>query len=323
MKKTLTLTLALGAGLTLIGCKPATSVLSVIKQDTVALQATTALTLADGFKASPTMSALRKHMLNGVTEDPGIPVATLDILFNNGVNFNVESTPSDREGYEFMDTISFNIGDAEKIAYKLYYNLETFTEELDDDDDEVAPGTSGPVTPSAMMDDDDEMDDDDTGYQHRHREGDKHYRLRGLALVGEDEYRFMAKTESETEDDEVETELRFMLWKADGNFIHIKQEIEIEGVEGTPDYEYEEEFFYMVVENGNVVKQFKLELENEDNELELEVRLDGVKYEVEYLTVDGKNLIKVKVEGGSTYVYEKVINTDPETGETSVTYILQ
>ena len=311
MKKTLALTLALGAGLALIGCKPATQT-DVIKTKTMALQATTALTLADGFEDSPAMRNLKKSLLEGATTDPNIPVATLDVLFNNGTNFSVEKTESDREGYAYLDVISFSIGDEEEIAYSLYYNLETFNHEAVDDDDEVMPG-EGSMNQNQYGQDDNDDDDDN----------EKHYRIRGLAIVGEEEYRFMSKTESEIEDDETETELRFMLWKAEGNFIAIKQEIEIEGTPGTADYEYEEEFHYMVIENGEVVRQFKLELENEDNKVELEVRLDGVKYEVTYFSVDGKNFLKVEVEGDGTYIYEKVVTTDAETGETTISYVLQ
>jgi hypothetical protein len=142
------------------------------------------------------------------------------------------------------------------------------------------------------------------------------------AVVGEEEYKFMSKTTGEVDADETETKLRFMLWKDDNNFISIKQEIEVEGTPGTPDYEYEEEFKYLVVENGEVVKSFKLELENEDNELELEVRIDGVKYEVEYEVIDDRTFIHVKVQG-TEYTYEKVITTNEETGEVTVSYVLQ
>ena len=153
--------------------------------------------------------------------------------------------------------------------------------------------------------------------RNRNRNKDKHYRVTGLALVGEEEYKFMSKTTSEVDADETETKLRFMLWKDDNNFISIKQEIEVEGTPGTPDYEYEEEFKYLVVENGEVVKSFKLELENEDNELELEVRIDGVKYEIEYEVIDDRTFIHVKVQG-TEYTYEKVITTNEETGEVTV-----
>ena len=63
--------------------------------------------------------------------------------------------------------------------------------------------------------------------------------MEGIAVVGENEYPFRAKLNMKLAD-ETETELIFALWKDDANYIVIRQEIEIEGTEGQPDYEYEE-----------------------------------------------------------------------------------
>ena len=155
-KNKLTLiTLALGAALVLGGCGKKTSSSSLtpppststttpepetqVKTKTMALQATTALTLADGFTTAPGMKGLQKSLANSGTTDPDIPVATLDILFNNGVDFNVEARESDRVEYEYLDVISFNVGADDYIEYSLYFNLETSDTELDDDDDELMP----------------------------------------------------------------------------------------------------------------------------------------------------------------------------------------
>ena len=386
MKKNLGLALLVSAGVALSGCElPTTSNLAniaVVKKDTIALQATTALTLVDSFSHSRAMQKIQKQLSDTGTPAVEIPVATLDILFNNGSSFNIEKTTSDREGYAYLDIISFNIGAEEDITYSLYYNLETSDVEVPDEDDETLPSedvpsdvseeTTGVEIDSAAQariltskeitlrhgeghghggdhdgdkdgdqdcdHDDDDDDDEDRG--HGHGEGNEdgkgeggrgghgdgrgnHYRLTGLAVVGEEEYRFMSKTESETDGDETETELKFMLFKAEGNFIMIKQEIEIEGTVGEVGYEYQEEFRYLVVENDEVVKHFKLELENEDDKLALEVKIDGVKYEVEYVTVEDKLFIHVSVAGDQTYIYEKVVTTDVETGVTTVEYILQ
>lgn len=410
MKKNLGFALLVSAGVALSGCKlPATSNLAnigIVKKDTIALQATTALTLADSFTHSATMQKIQKQLLDEGTPVVDIPVATLDILFNNGSSFNIEKTTSDREGYAYLDIISFNIGAEEDITYSLYYNLETSDTEVPDEDEESIPSEDIPTDVTddttgseigqtteeqtttsqeialrhgeghghggnhdddkggdrdrgdedeiddeaddtedeaeneddedrgnghghGMSDDDDE--DEDKGHHGGHGNGNggrgegrgNHYRLTGLAVVGDEEYRFMSKTETETDDDETETELKFMLFKSEGNFIMIKQEIEIEGVVGEVGYEYEEEFRYLVVENDEVVKQFKLELENEDDQLALEVKIDGVKYEVEYVTAEDKLFIHVTVAGDQTYIYEKVITTNTETGVTTVDYILQ
>ena len=133
----------------------------------------------------------------------------------------------------------------------------------------------------------------------------------------------MSKTETDTDGDEQEVELKFMMFKDEGNFISIKQEIETEGVEGEAGYEYEEEFKYMVVKDNELVKSFKLELENEDDAQELEVKIDGVKYEVTYETIEDRTYIHVSVSGQGEYTYEKVVTTNEETNEVSVAYILQ
>lgn len=141
MKKTFTLmTFALGATLVLGGCKkPTTEATAVIKSQTMAFEATTALTLVGGFETVPEVKALQKSLANEGVAEPDIPVATLDILFNNGVDFNVEARESDRVEYEYLDVISFNVGADDYIEYSLYFNLETSDTELDDDDDELMP----------------------------------------------------------------------------------------------------------------------------------------------------------------------------------------
>ncbi|MGI6715476.1 MAG: hypothetical protein ACOX3B_04840 [Bacilli bacterium] len=138
MKKTFTLmTLALGATLVLGGCKkPTTEATAVIKSQTMAFEATTALTLVGGFETVPEVKALQKSLANEGVAEPDIPVATLDILFNNGVDFQIGREDSDLDGYAYVDTISFNIGTDSRIEYKLYYNLETAEEEIDDDGDD-------------------------------------------------------------------------------------------------------------------------------------------------------------------------------------------
>lgn len=79
----------------------------------------------------------------------------------------------------------------------------------------------------------------------------------------------------------------------------------------------------MVVEKGQRTRQFKLEIEQEDGEQELEVKIDGVKYEVSYQMIDDRTFIHIDTNGRGEFVYEKIIVTDELTGETSLDYILQ
>ena len=172
-------------------------------------------------------------------------------------------------------------------------------------------------------------DDDHQGHgqqdqdcEHRHEHGKNEEKIVGLAIVGDQEYTFMSKTEIDSDSDEQEIESKFMLFKDQDNFISIKQENDIEGVEGEQDYEYEEEFKYSVVEDGQLTTHFKLEIEQEDGEQALEVKIDGIKYEVEYEVVDQRMFLHIDVKGVGEFTYEKIVNTDELTGEVSVEYIL-
>ncbi len=342
-KRTLTFTLALLSTLALAGCKRAPQdKTTVIAKGTVAMQATTALTMTGGFTESPSMRALQRKMAASVAPED-IPVATLDVLMSSGNDFTTVSKESDRAEYEYLDEVSFSILDEEKIEYSLYYNLFEKTDNDDDDDDDddipsVTEASSSDDSSSSQDNSDETSDTSDTTDTSDDEssedvvfakallddeddvEIETLYKMEGIAVVGENEYPFRAKAEHEVETDETETELIFALWKDDANYIVIRQEIEIEGTEGQPDYEYEEKFHYYVVTDGQVTRDFFLEFENEDSELELEIIIDGLKYEVEYVEEDGKLYIDIKIDGDETYRFEKVVTVDEETNEVTVTY---
>lgn len=422
MKKTLALSLLIGGGLVLSGCQFVSlsqdDIQPVVETKTMVFQATTALTMVEGFD-SPTLKTLGRLMNQegDPIEEANIPIATLDMLFNNGSSFTVEQKASDREGYTNLDVISFKILNEETITYSLYYNVETLEEPDDETSEDISvevseepvtsedpivsedpitsetpivseepiiseePATSvtngltaGAATKSrhgqggqghghhgdhdgedgdldedideTEVEDSEEdeyghmggdaghMGDDENGMPghgnggngnqgHGHGHGKDHYRVTGLAVVGDEEYRFMSKTETDTDGDEQEVELKFMMFKDEGNFISIKQEIETEGIEGEVGYSYEEDFKYMVVKDNELVKSFKLELDHEDDGQELEVKIDGVKYEVTYETIEDRVYIHVSVRGQGEFTYEKVVTVNEETSEVSVDYILQ
>lgn len=244
---------------------------------------------------------------------------------------------------EILANIEFEFDDEEKIEYSLYYNLFEKTDNDDDDDDDddipsVTEASSSDDSSSSQDNSDETSDTSDTTDTSDDEssedvvfakallddeddvEIETLYKMEGIAVVGENEYPFRAKAEHEVETDETETELIFALWKDDANYIVIRQEIEIEGTEGQPDYEYEEKFHYYVVTDGQVTRDFFLEFENEDSELELEIIIDGLKYEVEYVEEDGKLYIDIKIDGDETYRFEKVVTVDEETNEVTVTY---
>ena len=355
-KKTLGLTLLIGGGVVLTGCQniPLDSSqqnMGVIETQTMGFQATTAISLIRGLNTPTLFTAM-----SGATEIPSeeeisseeilvenpefaIPVATLDLLFSNGANFSVEQKVSDREGYTNLDVISFSVFGDELTSYSLYYNATPLEE------DDLVPGediVDQEVNQTLLSrqgegnDDKGEngnhdgtmggthhTNDHDNDYDHQHEHDKDQMKITGIAVVGDEEFQFISKTESDTDSDEQEIEMKFMIFKDKDNFISIKQEIEIEGVEGEEGYEYEEDFKYTIVENGQVTKRFKLEIENEDNELGLEVKIDGMKYQIDYEFVDERVFLHIEVKDQGEFVYEKIATPDEVTGVVSITYILQ
>lgn len=205
-----------------------------------------------------------------------------------------------------------------------------------DKDEEDHDGPHHDENQEDEVEDEDEDEDDEhqgnngnhggNGHGHTHRDhehGNDQVKIRGIAVVGDEEYVFMSKTEIDTDSDEQEIESKFMIFKDEANFISIKQEITTSGVEGEVDYEYEEEFKYFVVKDGEIANKFKLEIESEAEEETLEVKIDGLKYEVEYEHLDGRVFLHINVRGQGEFVYEKVVTTNEETLEVSVEYILQ
>ena len=96
MKKTLALSLIVGGGLVLSGCQFVSfnqdDIQPVVETKTMAFQATTALTMVDGFD-SPTLSKTMSRLMNqdeAPIEEVDVPIATLDMLFNNGSSFTIE-----------------------------------------------------------------------------------------------------------------------------------------------------------------------------------------------------------------------------------------
>jgi len=348
-KKTIGLTLLIGGGLVLTGCQnipldSSQQTIGVIETQTMSFQATTAISLVKGlntptlFTAMSDTSDLSSEDTSVETPEFDVPVATLDLLFSNGANFSVEQKVSDREGYTNLDVISFNVFGDEMTSYSLYYNATPLEEEdlvpgedivdeelgqtfLSRHGEDNGKGENG--SQDGTRDGAHNNNNHDNDYDHQHDHDKDQMKITGIAVVGDEEFQFISKTESDTDSDEQEIEMKFMIFKDKDNFISIKQEIEIEGVEGEEGYEYEEDFKYTIVENGQVTKRFKLEIENEDNELGLEVIIDGMKYQIDYEFIDERVFLHIEIKGQGEFVYEKIATTDEVTGNVSITYILQ
>lgn len=188
-----------------------------------------------------------------------------DIISGGGITQTVEKN-EDVEGlykdYPFVMTVTVgNTG----ITAKMYYKeVNTVTEtEIDDGEEETEVSTT----------------------------------LSGVMVFDGKEFEVSGKKEIETEGDEKETSIEFTTKsKANPlNYVKIKQSVEVEN--GAQEVEYE----YEIYENGEKVREFKLEIEDENGKTEVsfKMEIENVPEETEY------KIIKGDVDGKFKIKYEK------------------
>lgn len=188
-----------------------------------------------------------------------------DILAGGGITQTVEKN-EDVEGlykdYPFVMTVTVgNTG----ITAKMYYKeVNTVTEtEIDDGEEETEVSTT----------------------------------LSGVMVFGDQKFDVTGKKEIETEGDEKETSIEFTTKsKANPlNYVKIKQSVEVEN--GAQEVEYE----YEIYENGEKVREFKLEVEDENGKTEVsfKMEIENAPEETEY------KIIKGDVDGKFKIKYEK------------------
>ena len=188
-----------------------------------------------------------------------------DIISGGGITQTVEKN-EDVEGlykdYPFVMTVTVgNTG----ITAKMYYKeVNTVTEtEIDDGEEETEVSTT----------------------------------LSGVMVFDDKEFEVSGKKEIETEGNEKETSIEFTTKsKANPlNYVKIKQSVEVEN--GAQEVEYE----YEIYENGEKVREFKLEVEDENGKTEVtfKMEIENVPEETEY------KIIKGDVDGKFKIKYEK------------------
>lgn len=188
-----------------------------------------------------------------------------DVISGGGITQTVEKN-EDVEGlykdYPFVMTVTVgNTG----ITAKMYYKeVNTVTEtEIDDGEEETEVSTT----------------------------------LSGVMVFDDKEFEVSGKKEIETEGDEKETSIEFTTKsKANPlNYVKIKQSVEVEN--GAQEVEYE----YEIYENGEKVREFKLEIEDENGKTEVsfKMEIENVPEETEY------KIIKGDVDGKFKIKYEK------------------
>lgn len=188
-----------------------------------------------------------------------------DIISGGGITQTVEKN-EDVEGlykdYPFVMTVTVgNTG----ITAKMYYKeVNTVTKtEIDDGEEETEVSTT----------------------------------LSGVMVFDGKEFEVSGKKEIETEGNEKETSIEFTTKsKANPlNYVKIKQSVEVEN--GAQEVEYE----YEIYENGEKVREFKLEIEDENGKTEVsfKMEIENVPEETEY------KIIKGDVDGKFKIKYEK------------------
>ena len=188
-----------------------------------------------------------------------------DVISGGGITQTVEKN-EDVEGlykdYPFVMTVTVgNTG----ITAKMYYKeVNTVTEtEIDDGEEETEVSTT----------------------------------LSGVMVFGDQKFDVTGKKEIETEGNEKETSIEFTTKsKANPlNYVKIKQSVEVEN--GAQEVEYE----YEIYENGEKVREFKLEIEDENGKTEVtfKMEIENVPEETEY------KIIKGDVDGKFKIKYEK------------------
>lgn len=188
-----------------------------------------------------------------------------DIISGGGITQTVEKN-EDVEGlykdYPFVMTVTVgNTG----ITAKMYYKeVNTVTEtEIDDGEEETEVSTT----------------------------------LSGVMVFDDKEFEVSGKKEIETEGNEKETSIEFTTKsKANPlNYVKIKQSVEVEN--GAQEVEYE----YEIYENGEKVREFKLEVEDDNGKTEVsfKMEIENVPEETEY------KIIKGDVDGKFKIKYEK------------------
>lgn len=143
--------------------------------------------------------------------------------------------------------------------------------------------------------------------------------FKGIALYNNEEFEFTFISEEEAERNEVEKESTLTIFKDSNSYIKVSQSTEEEVNESGIGYSYLE------VVNGNVIVDYEISIETENNKKKVDLELNDVEYEIKYYYINEKQLIKVELENGNDKekvgMFEKVIINNAD-GTTSTTYKL-
>lgn len=301
MKKQKILLLIGGAvllgGLTACNFNSSNEAVTERRMNTLAYQATTSLATVKDLSNNKMMRKAMNIAPETKTKIEEL-LPSIDLLIENDGNFESEILESDREDYQIKQVVSFKGLLMETSTYTLFYNVVSENENVETDKD------------------DDDDDDKETSSE-TETEVEIEKKFVGIAVLDDLEIPFTSTMETETEGNEYEEEMKFVLKTGVDSYVSVKQEIEKEN------NEYEEEYHYSIVENGKLVYEFSLEneMENTDQETEIDLTVDGKRYRFDVYQEKGDTFVEVKVDGTEDkLLYKKVITVNEETNEKIVSF---
>ena len=297
MKKTLIKSIALLASLgSLASCNSLTSqgnnsntsnkdIVSQ-SQSIIAKQATTGLEAMKLLTNSPqTFNSVMKSRENNSTQISSQDQETItkllnqfDLILENNNYFTSTIIESDKAEYKTKEVISFKGLDGREVSYSLYYN-DVFENTYQEDRDEQVTVI----------------------------------KYSGIAVFLENNvettYNFDARSETETEGREIETESTFNLYSSDSTYIQIEKENEQEHDE------VEDEYTYKLYQNRRKVYEYSLGISKDlkTNRDQIELELNNKEYEIEIVERNNETYFLVEIEDDNTddeydLVFKKVID---------------
>lgn len=252
-----------------------------------------------------------------------------NILAEGGPVVSTE-TESDLEDYDTMMVITFKDLAGNVSSYTIYYSI--IIDEQIATDEEVLEGENSEEANTEETTDnsrersfkkghDDDRHDDEREFDEKHEKAEeqfKHhhhhedneeeveYQIDALAVIEGVSYEVFAKKEVETDEDETEVEITFIIKLDEANYIKIEQEIE----------ENEVEYKYSIYKDGYKTNSmtFKSEEENGHTYIKLTTNDNGVKETYKFYKSENRIVIKYESKGYfyTLYVTSKLDETTNE-----------
>lgn len=195
---------------------------------------------------------------NDVTEKNDIEkyIQMMEELLNGNHGFKIAPKTSDKENYtNFIEIKTSNFYN-EEIVYSLYYNEETYSEEIDEDKIEIVKI------------------------------------IKGIAISNGKEFTLEGKITEEKENDEVETESVYKIIEDKDNYVIVSLEKEDEDNEIEHDYKY---VVVKNGKKVNELK-FEFEQEKEEISIKLTETNNNEKKSYKFKSIEENNIKYIKIE---------------------------